>query len=212
VRPASGRQTATWTSRREAARQLHGFLRARSALGLWARNCVVLKTGEDASETPGQWPSMAESAVMILHGFRAHSLVVTDTGCCPSAARRSHPGPSDHNPNRPPASSQLRELEGRRPAASPNHLGLVVTAAARARPLRHGPSADRSSARLDQPGTWSSVLERCLACPESCMRADPSPQSWGGPADRRPGAGMDHQPGDVSGATWRGRRRHCMCP
>jgi hypothetical protein len=28
---------------------------------------------------------------MILHGFRAHSRVVTDTGCCPSAARRRRP-------------------------------------------------------------------------------------------------------------------------
>ena len=31
---------------------------------------------------------------MILHGLRAGSSVVTNTGCCPSAARRSHPGPS----------------------------------------------------------------------------------------------------------------------
>jgi len=31
---------------------------------------------------------MAGSAVMILHGFRASSPVVTDTGCCLSAARR----------------------------------------------------------------------------------------------------------------------------
>jgi hypothetical protein len=30
---------------------------------------------------------MAESAVMILHGLRAGSPVVTDPGCCPSAAR-----------------------------------------------------------------------------------------------------------------------------
>src|SRR4029453_13822685 len=34
---------------------------------------------------------MPESALMILHGFRAHSPVVTDTGCCPSAARRRRP-------------------------------------------------------------------------------------------------------------------------
>jgi hypothetical protein len=49
---------------------------------------------DSAWKTPGQWPSMAESALMILHGFWADSPVVTDPGCCPSAARRSHPGPS----------------------------------------------------------------------------------------------------------------------
>ena len=46
---------------------------------------------DSAWKTPGQWPSMAGSAVMILHGFRAHSPVVPDTGCCPSAARRRRP-------------------------------------------------------------------------------------------------------------------------
>jgi hypothetical protein len=40
---------------------------------------------------PGQWLAMAGSAVMILHGFRAGSPVVTDTGCCLSAARRANP-------------------------------------------------------------------------------------------------------------------------
>jgi hypothetical protein len=36
-------------------------------------------------------PSMAESALMILHGLRAGSPVVTDTGCCPSAAPMQPP-------------------------------------------------------------------------------------------------------------------------
>jgi hypothetical protein len=49
--------------------------------------CAV-EDRETGWETPGQWPSTAESAVMILHSFRAGSSVVTDTGCCPSAARR----------------------------------------------------------------------------------------------------------------------------
>jgi hypothetical protein len=52
----------------------------------------------------------------------------------------------DHNPNRPHASSQLPELEGRRPAVSLNPWRPLVTADARARPLRHGPSADREGA------------------------------------------------------------------
>jgi hypothetical protein len=51
-------------------------------------------------KTRGQWPSMAGSAVMILHGSRAGFPVVTDTGCCPSAAGCSQPGPSDHNMTR----------------------------------------------------------------------------------------------------------------
>ncbi len=38
---------------------------------------MVLRTGEDACETSGQWPSMAESAVTILHNSRAGSSVVT---------------------------------------------------------------------------------------------------------------------------------------
>jgi hypothetical protein len=44
---------------------------------------------------------MAGSAVRILHGFRAGSPVITDTGCCPSAARRRRPDLQNHNPNRP---------------------------------------------------------------------------------------------------------------
>jgi hypothetical protein len=41
---------------------------------------------ESAWKTPGQSASMAQSAVTSLHGFRAGSPVVTDSGCCPSAA------------------------------------------------------------------------------------------------------------------------------
>jgi len=37
---------------------------------------------------------MAGPAVMILHGLRAGSPVVTDTGCCLSAARRTQAWPS----------------------------------------------------------------------------------------------------------------------
>jgi hypothetical protein len=47
---------------------------------------VVLRIGKSRDKPPGQWPSMAEPAVMILHGFRPASLVVTSTSCCPSAA------------------------------------------------------------------------------------------------------------------------------
>jgi hypothetical protein len=47
---------------------------------------------EDARDKPsGQWPSMAESALMILHCLRAGSPVVTHTGCCPSAAPMQSP-------------------------------------------------------------------------------------------------------------------------
>jgi hypothetical protein len=77
---------------------------------------VELRTGEDAGETPGQWPSTAEPAVMILHGLRAGSLVVTDTGCCPSAARRRRPDLRNHNLNRPLA-SQLRQSHSEGKAA-----------------------------------------------------------------------------------------------
>jgi hypothetical protein len=48
---------------------------------------MVLRTRGDPCETQGQWPSMVESAVMILHGLRAGSPVVTDPGCRLSAAR-----------------------------------------------------------------------------------------------------------------------------
>src|SRR5215217_5231453 len=41
---------------------------------------------------------MAGSALMILHGLRARSLVITNTGSCPSAARYSHPGPTSPGP------------------------------------------------------------------------------------------------------------------
>jgi hypothetical protein len=56
--------------------------------GPCARNCMGLRIGEVAGETPGQWLSTAGSGVMILHSLRAASLVVTDSGCCPFAARR----------------------------------------------------------------------------------------------------------------------------
>jgi hypothetical protein len=39
-----------------------------TALHPW--NSMVLRTGEDDEKTPGQWPSMAGSAVIILHGER----------------------------------------------------------------------------------------------------------------------------------------------
>jgi hypothetical protein len=49
----------------------------------------------------------------------------------------------DRNPNRPIPSSLLRELEGRRPAVLLDHWWPLVPATARARLLRHGPSADQ---------------------------------------------------------------------
>ena len=55
-------------------------------------SCKELHGVEDREsvwKTPGQWPSMAGPAVMILHGLRAGAPVVTDTGCCLSAARRT---------------------------------------------------------------------------------------------------------------------------
>ena len=59
---------------------------------------------------------MAESAVMILHGLRAGSPVVTDTGCCPSAADGADPDPRDHNLIRPLALRELPDLKADRPA------------------------------------------------------------------------------------------------
>jgi hypothetical protein len=41
----------------------------------------------------------------------------------------------DHNPNRPGASSQLLELDSRRPAVSLDRWRPLATAGARARPL-----------------------------------------------------------------------------
>jgi hypothetical protein len=103
----------------------------------------TVENREGGLETPGQRPSMAGSAVMILHGFRMGSPVVTDTGCCPSAARRRRPDLRMHSPNRPFASSHLRELDQRRPC---DRLDLSN----RWRPLMplcstlpQGPSADR---------------------------------------------------------------------
>jgi hypothetical protein len=49
---------------------------------------VALRTREDREKRQGQWLSIAGLGVMILHDLRAGSPVVTDTGCCPSAARR----------------------------------------------------------------------------------------------------------------------------
>jgi hypothetical protein len=77
---------------------------------------VVLRTVTVSEETPGQWPSMAGSDVMILHSLRAGSPVVTDTGCCPSAAPTAPTRPSGpHTESSALRVSLLRELKGRRP-------------------------------------------------------------------------------------------------
>jgi hypothetical protein len=46
---------------------------------------------------PGQWPLKAEPAVMILHGLRADSSLVTDTECCRLLPDGADPGLRDHN-------------------------------------------------------------------------------------------------------------------
>jgi hypothetical protein len=51
----------------------------------------------------------------------------------------------DHNLNLPSALPQLLEPKGPRPAVPLHHWRPLVTADARAGPLRHGPSADRGS-------------------------------------------------------------------
>jgi hypothetical protein len=55
------------------------------------------------------------------------------------------PGLRDHNLNLSSALSLLPEPKGPRPAVPPNRERPLVTAYAPARPLRHGPSADRGS-------------------------------------------------------------------
>jgi hypothetical protein len=57
----------------------------------------------------------------------------------------------DHNLNLPSALSQLLEPQGPRPALPPNRRGPLVTAHAHARPLWHGPSADRRSGPVRSP-------------------------------------------------------------
>jgi hypothetical protein len=110
--------------------------------GIFFKELPGVEDRQDACETPGQWPSMAESAVMILHRLRAGSPVVTNTGCCPSAARRSHLGPRDRNLNRLPTSSQLYELGRLVSCGSSEPLMTVHDRCPRVRPLWHGPSAD----------------------------------------------------------------------
>jgi hypothetical protein len=63
----------------------------------------------------------------------------------PATANRDR---RDHNLNLSSAFSQLREPKGPRPAIPPNRGRPLVTAHARARPLWHGPSADRGSAGM----------------------------------------------------------------
>jgi hypothetical protein len=77
----------------------------------------------------------------------------------------------DHNPNPSTASSQLHDLEGRRPAVPRNRRRPLATADARARPLRHEPSADRGSRRLllceRQEGdrmTWGYAPKQLSTC------------------------------------------------
>src|SRR5512132_1343488 len=72
----------------------------------------------------------------------------------------------DHNPTRPSASSLLVELHGWRAAVSLDRWWPLVTADARSRPLRHGPSADRArrslySSNPTPSGRWEG--SRCNA-------------------------------------------------
>jgi hypothetical protein len=67
---------------------------------------VVLRTVKTGEKPQVSGRRSAESVVLILHGFRASSPIVTDMGCCPSAADlgrvfgardvRSRPGRHSH--------------------------------------------------------------------------------------------------------------------
>jgi len=75
--------------------------------------------------------------------------------CCPDDA---DPDLRDDDLNRPLASTQLHELESRRPEVPPNRRRPLVTTDARTRPLRQGSSADPKEvgspnvSRLDPSG------------------------------------------------------------
>jgi hypothetical protein len=75
-----------------------------------------LKTGKDRRKAAGERRYQCPSYPTIHHGSPAVVLLPTAVGCCPSAARRRNPDLRDHNPNRTGASSQLHELDPRRPA------------------------------------------------------------------------------------------------
>jgi hypothetical protein len=91
---------------------------------------------------------MAGSAVMILHGLWVGSPLVTDTGCCPSAARRSYPGPAGPQSDLPACIVLLRKLWDQRPAFPPSRWRPWLTTAVHARPLRHGTRALCSPGRI----------------------------------------------------------------
>jgi hypothetical protein len=93
----------------------------------------------------------------------------------------------DHNPNRPPASSQLHELEDRRPAVPLHRWRPLVPADARARPMRHGPSADRANHR--ELGKH----RRTVCCQATAQLNEP---------DRRPLLTVDDRGGLLLGARW----------
>jgi hypothetical protein len=77
----------------------------------------------------------------------------------------------DHNPNRPLASSQLPELEGRQPAIPLDLERLLVTAAACAGPLRHGPRTDRAAKIYRRcPLYFSVALGALRGGVEACVR------------------------------------------
>src|SRR5829696_742003 len=111
---------------------------------------------------------MAGSAVMIHHGFRAGSPVVTDTGCCPSAASTAQT---------PTLGTTIRIARAHRPllleleAMTCGSSEPLVTADARAGPLRPGPSVDQAPGDFlrarDNPGycaTWVNAQKRLLTC------------------------------------------------
>jgi hypothetical protein len=109
---------------------------------------------------------MAASAVMILHGLRAGSPVVTDNGCCPSAAQAQLPDLRDYNLNRRPAARST--LDG---AADP----CVQDQAARRNHFRvrdnqpvNGPGDRGSSWRLEEPYTGIRGSDRAPPDRQEC--------------------------------------------
>src|SRR4029453_16743211 len=136
---------------------------------------------------------MAASAVTILHGLQGSSPVVTDTGCCPSAAQSQLlPGPSRHNLNRRPiaGSRQVVLAPGGGRAEPDNELTRVRSCWSKVLP----------SSWLSAASLWYSSGEPAAACSmrEPAMRRSATSgccsKSPGGCTPRPLGCGCGRRP------------------
>jgi hypothetical protein len=121
---------------------------------------------------------MAGPAIMILHGLRAAYPAVTDTGCCPPAARTG-PAPRPSRPQHPsPGRSGPSYLSwsSRTPSWSPDRPGEQVLQSVPGWRRRRARRSSSSSCVADPPGAQARTPWHAGVAPPGRTACDPAQQ------------------------------------